>query len=106
MKEQTQNKYLRVIIAVLVGLLLIVGGVLIWNNFKTASIKDFNSCQDAGYPIRESYPAVCALPNGKAFTQDISGDGVACTMEARLCPDGSSVGRSGPNCEFAACPVE
>jgi hypothetical protein len=29
---------------------------------------------------------------------------VACTMEAKLCPDGSSVGRSGPKCEFAACP--
>jgi len=29
---------------------------------------------------------------------------VSCTMEAKLCPDGSAVGRSGPNCEFAACP--
>lgn len=27
-----------------------------------------------------------------------------CTMEAKLCPDGSAVGRTGPNCEFAACP--
>jgi hypothetical protein len=30
---------------------------------------------------------------------------VACTMEAKLCPDGSAVGRSGPNCEFAQCPA-
>ncbi|MDP9249017.1 MAG: hypothetical protein M3M85_00695 [bacterium] len=29
---------------------------------------------------------------------------VACTMEARACPDGSFVGRQGPRCEFAACP--
>jgi hypothetical protein len=29
---------------------------------------------------------------------------VACTLEAKLCPDGSSVGRTGPNCEFAQCP--
>ncbi|MFZ2167439.1 MAG: hypothetical protein WAV50_01055 [Minisyncoccia bacterium] len=28
----------------------------------------------------------------------------ACTMEAKLCPDGSAVGRTGPNCEFAECP--
>jgi hypothetical protein len=28
----------------------------------------------------------------------------ACTMEAKVCPDGSSVGRVGPNCEFAPCP--
>jgi len=30
---------------------------------------------------------------------------VACTMEAKLCPDGSAVGRTGPNCEFAPCPT-
>ncbi len=34
-----------------------------------------------------------------------NGTPVACTMDAKLCPDGSSVGRSGPNCEFAACPT-
>ncbi len=28
----------------------------------------------------------------------------ACTTEAKICPDGSAVGRTGPNCEFAACP--
>ncbi len=32
-------------------------------------------------------------------------EGVACTMEAKLCPDGSYVGRQGPNCEFAECPL-
>ncbi|WKZ25427.1 MAG: hypothetical protein QY322_03510 [bacterium] len=30
---------------------------------------------------------------------------VACTMEAKICPDGSAVGRSGPKCEFAPCPT-
>jgi hypothetical protein len=29
---------------------------------------------------------------------------VACTMDAKICPDGSAVGRVGPNCEFAPCP--
>jgi hypothetical protein len=29
---------------------------------------------------------------------------VACTMEAKLCPDGKTyVSRSGPNCEFSKC---
>jgi len=32
------------------------------------------------------------------------GGGVACTMEAKQCPDGSYVGRTGPKCEFVACP--
>ncbi len=31
---------------------------------------------------------------------------VACTLEAKLCPGGSYVGRIGPDCEFAACPSE
>ncbi len=30
---------------------------------------------------------------------------VACTQEAKICPDGSSVGRTGPKCEFTACPT-
>ena len=29
---------------------------------------------------------------------------VACTEEAKVCPDGSSVGRIPPDCEFAECP--
>ena len=28
----------------------------------------------------------------------------ACTKEAKICPDGSVVGRAGPDCEFAPCP--
>ena len=32
-------------------------------------------------------------------------EGIACTTEAKLCPDGSAVGRTGPNCEFAECPT-
>lgn len=27
----------------------------------------------------------------------------ACTLEAKMCPDGSSVGRVGPSCAFATC---
>lgn len=30
-------------------------------------------------------------------------EGVMCTMDAMMCPDGSYVGRTGPNCEFV-CP--
>ena len=29
---------------------------------------------------------------------------VVCTQETKQCPDGSAVGRTGPNCEFAECP--
>ncbi|MFH0961578.1 MAG: DUF333 domain-containing protein [archaeon] len=39
-----------------------------------------------------------ALSSGSAL--------VACTMDAKICPDGSAVGRTGPNCEFAPCPED
>ena len=29
----------------------------------------------------------------------------ACTQDAKQCPDGSFVGRTGPNCQFTACPT-
>lgn len=29
---------------------------------------------------------------------------IACTADAKQCPDGSYVGRSGPKCEFEKCP--
>ncbi len=32
-------------------------------------------------------------------------NGIACTMDAMICPDGTAVGRVGPSCEFAPCPT-
>jgi hypothetical protein len=43
------------------------------------------------------------LVGGSAFS-GAGVNGVACTEEAKICPDGSAVGRTGPNCSFAACP--
>ncbi len=37
--------------------------------------------------------------------QKEGGEWVACTMDAKICPDGSAVGRSGPQCQFDACPT-
>lgn len=45
--------------------------------------------------------SACTMTPGGPSTG--SGD-VACTMDAKICPDGSAVGRQGPNCEFAPCP--
>ena len=44
-------------------------------------------------PIRFAAPVAKTGPSG-----------VVCTMEAKLCPDGGYVSRTGPNCEFAPCP--
>lgn len=40
----------------------------------------------------------------KSFWWNGEGEMVACTADAKICPDGSAVGRTGPNCEFAECP--
>lgn len=40
--------------------------------------------------------------NNQITDQDESGQ-VFCTKEAKLCPDGSTVGRQGPDCEFEEC---
>ena len=103
----------------IIAILLLVVGVLTFSLIKTriAAIDSFESCAAAGYSIMESYPPQCMTPDGRGFTQDITSvkpeppqgpdpDQIACTQEAKLCPDGSSVGRTGPNCEFAPCPGE
>lgn len=43
---------------------------------------------------------VYAIVNGFPRSQQTQ---VACTQEAKQCPDGSYVGRTGVNCEFSAC---
>jgi len=42
---------------------------------------------------------------GQETVSPTSTPATACTMEAKLCPDGSYVGRTGPNCEFSDCPI-
>jgi outer membrane protein OmpA-like peptidoglycan-associated protein len=43
---------------------------------------------------------------GAAGSSATPGAVTACTKEAKICPDGSAVGRQGPTCEFAPCPGE
>ena len=100
-----------------------------------AQVSSFEECKAAGYLIMEKYPEECLTPDGRSFTRivdtqpieesdntppsHIGGEGwgvpdpitpspqpVACTMDAKLCPDGSAVGRTGPDCEFPPCPGE
>lgn len=51
-------------------------------------------------PYNPTQPDPVAPPH----SSDEPSEPVACTMEARECPDGSYVGRQGPHCEFAPCP--
>ena len=49
-------------------------------------------CGNNGYNLPNARPGEVPPP-------------IACTQEAKLCSDGSAVGRAGPYCEFAACPI-
>lgn len=60
------------IIIVVLGLLLVIGGVVLWTQNKDIA------------PITERPSEYC-------------------TMDAMICPDGSTVGRTGPDCQFV-CP--
>ena len=51
--------------------------------------------------------AVLVLVAGIGYSTIRSGPPapVACTAEAKQCPDGTYVGRTGPKCEFTPCPI-
>lgn len=42
--------------------------------------------------------------SGWLMWEQISPRQPGCTLEAKLCPDGTAVGRTGPDCSFAPCP--
>ncbi len=50
-------------------------------------------------------PPVTSTPNLHQNIQIAAPQQIACTEEAMMCPDGSYVGRSGPNCEFVCASV-
>jgi len=86
--------------------IVIYSGYLGYKNYLNSKIIDFDSCAKAGHPIQEMYPARCIGPNGKAYIQKVENEeGAICTMDSVLCPDGSYVERTGPDCEFV-CPKD
>ena len=41
---------------------------------RPGEINNFNDCADVGYPIMESYPQQCRIPDGKVFVQYIGNE--------------------------------
>ncbi len=67
-----------------------------------------NEMSPGGFPVGGGAPAVNNPPVNKApgGVPPLNEAPVACTMDAKICPDGSAVGRTAPDCEFAPCPGE
>lgn len=83
------------VVVVIVGVLLLIG-LSGFGGYYIAS----NKSMDRMVPPT----AISVTPIQPEPT--VSAEFVACTMDAKSCPDGSFVGRSGPKCEFAPCPGE
>jgi len=94
-------------------------GIWYWDNQQQSGVYTFEECVESiGGRVLETYPEQCVTSDGQTFVNPnqtapeppVSGNippdsgQTACTQEAKLCPDGSAVGRTGPNCEFAVCP--
>ncbi len=58
-----------------------------------------------GILIVVAVSAIAIFAATKPAPPSTSPEPVACTEEAKLCPDGSYVGRTGPQCQFSACPA-
>ncbi|PJA86515.1 MAG: hypothetical protein CO141_04335 [Candidatus Moranbacteria bacterium CG_4_9_14_3_um_filter_42_9] len=79
--SQKINTWLGTVILIIIS---ITAGVFVWKYYQLNPIPELNNFIQSG---ERKEPR-------------------ACTMEAKLCADGTYVSRSGPNCEFAACPGE
>lgn len=66
---------------------------------STPTIKECTTEQDCINLGKCTSGMECTCLNNKCYA-----GAVACTQEAKICPDGTAVGRTGPNCEFAPCP--
>ncbi len=72
-----------------------------------ADCKEISFPTAGGFFHEQCINGKCVIPSDvieKASAGNIP-PGVVCIMDAKMCPDGSYVGRTGPNCEFV-CPIQ
>ena len=62
-----------------------------------------SSCREDSGDARYADDASCCMVGADDEVTQCCQPPVACTKEAKACPDGSTVGRGGPDCEFAPC---
>ena len=91
---------------ILIILLIVLFGFALWYIFNAISKPQLiggcgtvtpglenECCRNLGYDFW----------NKESFQCEYSD--IFCTEDSKLCPDGSYVSRSPPNCEFDACPL-
>ena len=78
-------------------ILLVLTGIWLGLRFIIGGLEDSWICADGEW-VKHGAPSA-PMPDEPCGEKPI-----ACAMDAKLCPDGSYVGRTGPECEFSACP--
>jgi hypothetical protein len=103
--KQNVENYLRENISKLSPVKAVLGGI--WYVVSVTTDLEKNSgivTYEDGH-VQEVKNFLYTVNNkGEIVSLTIIDSQVACTQEAKLCPDGSTVGRIGPNCEFSLCP--
>jgi hypothetical protein len=72
MKKASRKRIGIIVVSALV-IIAIVATVILLLLPKPQSqveINSFQQCASAGYPIQQSFPEVCSVPNGKSFTNN------------------------------------
>lgn len=91
------------------SILVVLLSILAVTNTQIIIVSNFEDCKKAGFTILQNIPRQCKTLNGKVFTEyglvRPVVDPVFCTADAKICPNGSAVGRNNKNnCEFYPCP--
>ncbi len=68
------------------------------NDSQDSNITDFEGCVAAGYPVMESYPRQCALPNGTVFVEELG----ECANNSD-CPEGEFCDKESCGAQFGSC---
>lgn len=101
-RASTSKPLLTIMIALLAAIAIYAGAAYYMTNFQDLPLWPFEAPLEPipSFTPRPS-PSAAVLPSPTTLPTS-----TVCTLEAKLCPDGSAVGRTGPNCEFAPCPGE
>lgn len=107
-KKENGNSQIKnslvVIMSILVMISVAAAGFFAYQTQKLAQEISRMQVASAPTPTIEAAATATAVASSTPTATPASTSN-ACTMEAKLCPDGTYVGRSGPNCEFAPCPT-
>ncbi len=60
-------------VGIILAVLLLAGGYYFFQRQKAVSVSTFSECEQAGYPVGESYPRQCWTPDGRNFVEELPG---------------------------------